>query len=151
MAFSLWNATKQILLLVEPGTPAGFAHLREIRTLLLPHGVHIAAPCPHEEECPLPDDDWCHFTCRIARSRLHKQLKGGDAPFEDEKFSYLALTRQNSAPAASRILRHPRIDSGKITLKLCTSEGLSTRQVRKKEGSLFKVARKSNCGDAFPE
>ena len=148
-ALQLWNATKQMLLLVEPGTPAGYAHLRKIRALLLKEGAHMAAPCPHENDCPLPEDDWGHFTCRVARSRLHKQLKGGDAPYEDEKFCYLALTRRQAAPASSRILRHPRIDPGKITLKLCAKEGLVIREVRKKDGPLFKAARKSNCGDAF--
>lgn len=149
-ALHLWNATEQILLLVEPGTPAGYAHLREIRALLLKEGAHMAAPCPHENDCPLPEDDWCHFTCRVARSRLHKQLKGGDAPYEDEKFCYLALTRQKCAPASARILRHPHIDPGKISLSLCTENGLSTREVRKKDGPLFKTARKSHCGDSFP-
>lgn len=148
-ALNLWNASKQVLLLIEPGTPAGYAHLREIRTLLLREGAHIAAPCPHENDCPLPEDDWCHFTCRVARSRIHKQLKGGDAPYEDEKFCYLALTRQQPIPAKARILRHPRIDPGKITLQLCTQEGLSTREIRKKDGPLFKTARKSDCGDSF--
>ena len=138
-----------MLLLIEPGTPAGYAHLREIRTLLLREGAHLAAPCPHENDCPLPEDDWCHFTCRVARSRIHKQLKGGDAPYEDEKFCYLALTRQQPIPAKARILRHPRIDPGKITLQLCTQEGLSTREIRKKDGPLFKTARKSDCGDSF--
>ena len=41
--------------------------------------------------------DWCHFTQRLPRSRAHKQIKGAELPFEDEKFSYVALTR---APAA---------------------------------------------------
>lgn len=149
-ARSLWNAAGQMLLIVEPGTPAGYAHLREIRSLLLKEGAHIAAPCSHENACPLPEDDWCHFTCRVARSRLHKQLKGGEAPYEDEKFCYLALTRKECAPAGARILRHPRIDPGKISLSLCTENGLSTREVRKKDGPLFKAARKSHCGDSFP-
>ncbi len=149
-ARSLWNTAGQMLLIVEPGTPAGYAHLREIRSLLLKEGAHMAAPCPHENACPLPEDDWCHFTCRVARSRLHKQLKGGEAPYEDEKFCYLALTRKECAPAGARILRHPRIDPGKISLSLCTENGLSTREVRKKDGPLFKAARKSHCGDSFP-
>lgn len=150
-ARNLWNAAGQMLLIVEPGTPAGYAHLREIRSLLLKEGAHMAAPCPHENACPLPEDDWCHFTCRVARSRLHKQLKGGDAPYEDEKFCYLALTRKGCTPAITRILRHPRIDPGRITLQLCTKESLAVREVRKKDGPLFKAARKANCGDSFPE
>ena len=45
----------------------------------------------------LQPPDWCHFTQRLPRSRAHKQIKGAELPFEDEKFSYVALTR---APVA---------------------------------------------------
>ena len=107
-------------------------------------------PCPHQKPCPLPSDDWCHFTCRIARSRLHRQLKGADAPYEDEKFCYLAFGRSASNRAVSRVLRHPQIESGRITLRLCTRSGLITLPVRKRDGSLFKSARKASSGDAFP-
>ena len=51
---------------------------------------------------------------------------------------------------SSRILRHPQIESGKITLQLCTPSGLVTLPVRKRDGTLFKTARKANSGDAFP-
>ena len=52
-----------------------------------------AAPCPHDGKCPLVAPDWCHFTQRFRRSRAHKQVKGAELPFEDEKFAYVALTR----------------------------------------------------------
>lgn len=101
--------------------------------------------------CPLPPDDWCHFSCRVARSRLHRQLKGGDAPYEDEKFCYLAFGRAKGRPgfipASYAILKS---ESGKITLQLCTPSGLVTLPVRKRDGTLFKTARKANSGDAFP-
>ena len=145
----LWDAADQLLLLVEPGTPAGYAQLREVRDLLLQRGAHIAAPCPHEGPCPMADDDWCHFTCRVQRSRLHKQLKGGEAPYEDEKFAYLALTREPCSHAAARVLRHPFIESGRVTLQLCGEEGLRTAVVRKRDGADFKRARKTDCGDEF--
>lgn len=145
----LWDAAENLLLLVEPGTPEGFRQLRAAREYLLAQGAVLLAPCPHEKTCPLPADDWCHFTCRIARSRIHRQLKGGDAPYEDEKFCYLAFGRTESVRASSRILRHPQIESGKITLRLCTPSGIVTLPVRKRDGALFKAARKSNSGDPF--
>ena len=46
----------------------------------------------------LQPPDWCHFTQRLQRSRAHKQVKGAELPFEDEKFAYVALTR---APVAA--------------------------------------------------
>ena len=87
---------------------------------------------------------------RVARSRLHKQLKGGEAPYEDEKFCFLAASREDVSPCAARVLRHPRIDSGRITLRLCTADGAEERVVTKKS-PLFKAARKSDAGGSFGE
>ncbi len=143
----LWESTEKLLVIIEPGTPEGFSQLREARKLLLDAGGYIAAPCPTCGECMLPEDDWCHFTARIARTKLHKQLKGGDAPYEDEKFCFLAVSR-NECAGRSRILRHPKIESGKITLHLCTAEGIADKIVTKKS-PLFKAARKSDSGDSF--
>lgn len=146
----LWQAARELLLLVEPGTPEGFCQLRAARDLLLSQGAFLLAPCPHGEACPLPGGDWCHFTCRVARSHLHRQLKEGEAPFEDEKFCYLAFGRTPGDRAAARVLRHPQVESGKITLRLCTRSGLVTLPVRKRDGQLFKLARKAGSGDSFP-
>lgn len=145
----LWNAAGEMLLLVEPGTPAGFAQLREIREELLATGAHIAAPCPHEEKCRLEKDDWCHFTCRVPRSQLHKLLKQGDAPYEDEKFAYLALAKSETNKPEARILRHPKIAKGRITLELCGRGENASITVTKKDGARFKAARKAKNGDIF--
>lgn len=144
----LWRCTEKLLLIVEPGTPEGFSQLKEARRQLIAEGAYIAAPCPHSAKCPIPAEDWCHFTVRIARSRLHKQLKGGDVPYEDEKFCFIAASREECGGAA-RILRHPRIDSGRITLHLCTENGITDSMITKKS-PLFKAARKSDSGDSFP-
>lgn len=146
---ALWNAADKMLLIIEPGTPVGFANIKAIRKQLIDSGAVIVAPCPHSNDCPLSDDDWCHFTARVSRTKLHKQLKGGDVPYEDEKFTYIAAVRTNAQPCKARILRHPKIESGKITLKLCTAEGITEKIITKKDGTLFKKARKSDCGNEF--
>ena len=143
----LWNCADKLLLLIEPGTPVGFSHLRKARTQLLALGGHMVAPCVHEGICPLPEDDWCQFTCRVQRSRLQKLLKGGDAPYEDEKFSYLAMAKEPSVLPDGRILRHPVKGSGHIGLKLCTAQGITETVVTKKQGEAYKAARKASAGD----
>lgn len=143
----LWAATVKILLIVEPGTPTGFSQLRVIRRMLLERDAHVIAPCPHETECEITQDDWCHFTCRVSRSRLHRRLKVGEVPYEDEKFAYLALTRDESRHAKARVLRHPQIGKGRVTLDLCTDEGISKMTFTKKNKELYKQARKAVCGD----
>lgn len=145
----LWESTEKLLIIIEPGTPVGFGNIKAVRKQLTEMGAAIIAPCPHKAECPLPDDDWCHFTARISRTKLHKLLKGGDVPYEDEKFSYIAAVKGDCEPFGCRVLRHPKIESGKITLKLCTENGITERIITKKDGVLFKKARKSDCGDKF--
>ena len=144
----LWESTERLLLIVEPGTPEGYANILSAREQLLSLGARIAAPCPHEMPCMLQKGDWCHFTVRVARSRLHKQLKGGDVPYEDEKFCFLAASREPVSRCSARVLRHPLIASGRITLELCTPEGVEERTVTKKSPQ-FKAARKSDAGDSF--
>lgn len=144
---ALWDAATHMLLVVGPGTPAGFSQLGEVRSLLLARGAHIAAPCPHEGQCLIPEGDWCHFTCRVSRSRLHRALKGGDAPYEDEKFAYVAFTKAPCSQAKARVLRHPLIEPGRVTLTLCAAEGIKKATVLKRDGEAFKWARKANCGD----
>ena len=145
----MWQAAGKLLVIVENGTPKGYEIIKEIREWAKKEGISIVAPCPNVEKCPMKGEDWCHFTCRVARSRIHKMLKGGDAPYEDEKFTYISLNREEVAGAKARILRHPKIESGKITLTLCTDKGKETTVVTKKYKAKFKTARKATAGDNF--
>jgi ribosomal protein RSM22 (predicted rRNA methylase) len=136
-----------MLLIVEPGTPAGFQNLMEARKILLSAGAHIAAPCPHEGECHMAEGDWCHFACRVQRSQLHRRLKGGEAPYEDEKFAYMAFTREPGLPVQYRILRHPQVRTGHVMVTVCGKDGIQTRTVSRKEGALYRQMRDSGAGD----
>lgn len=149
-AKAMWDNTKQMLLIVEPGTPIGSANIRRIREYLLGEDAYIAAPCPHSDKCQVSDDDWCHFTCRVQRSKLHKLVKAGDVPYEDEKFSYIAFSRTPCKLPTGRIMRHPMVQKGRIDLTLCQSDGQIERVgIHKKDGETYKIAKKSACGDAF--
>lgn len=144
----LWNAADHILLIVEPGTKEGFAVISQVREILLSQGAHLLAPCPHEGPCRLSDDDWCHFTCRVQRSKLHKLLKEGDVPYEDEKYSYIAFSKEEGERAQARILRHPYITKGQIDLEICGREKNGKVTLRKKDEA-YKAARKAKMGDAI--
>lgn len=145
----LWDSANKMLVIIEPGTPVGYVQLKKARDILISQGAHIAAPCPHEKACRLAENDWCHFTTRIQRSKIHKLLKEGDVPYEDEKYTYMAFTRELPKQATARILRHPYIEKGQISLELCTKIENKKVIVKKKAGSIFKEAKKSKCGDAI--
>lgn len=144
----LADSAEKLLLIVEPGTPKSFGLMIQTRRQLIEMGFSIQAPCPTDGECPLPGDDWCHFTARIARSRLHKQLKGADVPYEDEKFCFLAASKGSQENRSARIIRRPVIEPGKITLKLCAKQGVTTEMITRKDPR-FKAARKAQNGDIF--
>jgi len=144
----MYQATKDLIIIVDPGTPNGYKIIQEIRSALLAKGMHIIAPCPHEGKCPMSQDDWCHFVARIARSKLHKTLKEADAPYEDEKFSYIALSKNEINRCSNRILRHPHIYKGMVQLISCNNEGITKVEIRKSHPN-YKMAKKIKVGDSF--
>jgi ribosomal protein RSM22 (predicted rRNA methylase) len=142
----LWQAARVALILIEPGTPRGFAVIRAARSELLAAGAHMIAPCPSAGACPVVDPDWCHFAARVERSSLHRRIKGADLGYEDEKYSYVALAREPVAPATSRIVGRPRHHPGLIELDTCTPAGLTTVCVSKRERDRFRAARHAEWG-----
>ena len=146
----LWSLTGDTLLIVEPGTPAGWQRILDARALLLADGARMVAPCAHAQACPLVAPDWCHFSRRVARSRVHLQAKNAEVPWEDEKFSYLAVTRNSTVLPVARVIASPRAGSGKVALKLCESDGEArTVLITKREGARFKAARRAGWGDSL--
>ncbi|MFE0643816.1 small ribosomal subunit Rsm22 family protein [Streptomyces sp. NPDC058877] len=142
------------VVIVEPGTPDGYERIMEARTLLVEAGFTVAAPCPHSGACPIvPGSDWCHFSARVSRSSLHRQVKGGSLPYEDEKYAYVVAVRAADVPVdpvPSRIVRKPQIRKGQVLLELCGPEGLGRDTVTKRHGPLYKQARDAEWGDAWP-
>jgi ribosomal protein RSM22 (predicted rRNA methylase) len=144
----MWQKTRDTLLVVEPGTPAGYARIIALRERLIAMGAHVAAPCPHDGKCPLQPPDWCHFTQRLQRSRAHKQVKGAELPFEDERFAYVALTRAAVAQRPARVLAQPTVSKVEIAAKLCTPEGLTLTKVPRRAKADYAAARRWRWGDA---
>jgi ribosomal protein RSM22 (predicted rRNA methylase) len=143
----MWEKTRDTLLVVEPGTPAGYARIIALRERLIALGAHVAAPCPHDGECPLTAPDWCHFTQRLPRSRAHKQIKSAELPYEDEKFIYVALTRAPVALHRARVLAQPVITKIAVTAKLCTPHGVVSSIAPRRDKIAYARFRKYNWGD----
>lgn len=144
-----WSSANTALVIIEPGTMAGFNQIRKLRDNLIDLGGHLIAPCPHQKECPISQDDWCHFSQRVDRSSLHRRLKTGTLGHEDEKFSYIAASKNPTQPANARVLRHPKRRSGHAQLQLCTDGEIQTITVTRKDKNNWKRARKIDWGDAW--
>lgn len=142
------------VVVVEPGTPEGYGRVLRARDHLVAAGLTVLAPCPHSAACPIAlGSDWCHFAARVSRSSLHRQVKGGSLPYEDEKFSYVAAVTPDVAGRTPehRVVRHPQIRKGQVLLDLCSAEGELRREVvAKRHGPLYRAARDVAWGDAWP-
>lgn len=147
---AMWAKTNDTLVIVEPGTPAGYQRILDARAQLIKAGAHVIAPCPHDVACPLVKPDWCHFSQRLQRSRVHKQLKSAELPYEDEKFIYLAVSSIPVTPRPSRVLAQPVTTKIAITAKLCTESGVIAAVAPKRDKALYAKFRKLDWGDTVP-
>jgi ribosomal protein RSM22 (predicted rRNA methylase) len=167
----VWNATREALVIVEPGTPAGYRTMIDARRRGIDRGAHVAAPCPHDAPCPMEyTESWCHFAERLARSRRHRHAKGASLGYEDEKYSYVVLVRPGllppakreateqgtgetirgvevSRPATGRIVEPPSVSKGGVRLPLCTERGLVTEEIPRRDKPTYKAAKKARWGD----
>lgn len=146
----IWDSESKTIAIIEPGTPAGYETILQTREFFLRAGGHILAPCPHEKGCPLQGGNWCHFSVRLPRTKLQRFLKEGNLGYEDEKYSYLIVTREKKETLKGRVLRHPFKGSGFVKLNLCTPSGENVEQtVSRKEKDPYKRARRISWGDLF--
>jgi ribosomal protein RSM22 (predicted rRNA methylase) len=144
-----WAATRDTLIVIDPGTSPGFERVRLARARLVEMGARVAAPCPHGAPCPMTAPDWCHVAARTDRTRLHRRLKGGSLGYEDEKFSYVAVTRRDPGAPAARIVARPQPRTGLVTLRLCTRDGLRIETVSRRHGPRYRAARHAAWGDEW--
>jgi ribosomal protein RSM22 (predicted rRNA methylase) len=139
------------LVLIEPGTPAGFERLRAVRAALIEDGAQIAAPCPHHLACPIAPPDWRHFSVRVQRRRDHLTVKAAEAPFEDEPFIYLAAARAPPARRAARVIARPVRAKMGLTARLCGLDGAAREVVVPvRDKAATRAVRRLEEGDMWP-
>ncbi len=145
-----WQTCNEALVLIEPGTPQGFARIKNLRLQLLDLGAFAVAPCTHRNICPLLQDDWCHFSARVPRTSLHRYLKGADLSYEDEKYSFFIASKKTHTKPEARIIKAPRVRGGHVLLDLCREDGLKNITIGKNDKADFRAARKAKWGDGWP-
>ncbi|MBI5273532.1 MAG: hypothetical protein HY860_00575 [Chlamydiales bacterium] len=141
-----FKLAKQFLVVIEPGTPKGYDNIIKIRDIGLRLGGRVLAPCPHEKKCPLLAGDWCHFSVRLNRTSEHRKLKQGSLSYEDEKFSYVILSKEPFERCKERVLRHPIHRKGLVEMKLCTENGIQNKIFTKSNNENFKTIKKKEWG-----
>ncbi|HTT47035.1 MAG TPA: small ribosomal subunit Rsm22 family protein [Pseudolabrys sp.] len=148
---NLWKLTDALLVIVEPGTPAGFKRVLQCRDALLASGAHIIAPCSHDGLCPLSASDrWCHFSARLPRSRDHQITKGARVPYEDEKFSYLIAGKASAdVKRGRRILATPKVTKAAVMLTLCAPGTPAECVIARQRKDAYKAAKRYDWGDAI--
>ena len=148
-ARTLWASTAQALVVIEPGTPAGYQRIIQIRSLLVAEGAHVAAPCPHDADLSAaPRRTGAISRKRLPRSRDHLQVKGAEVPFEDEKFSYVVLVRHPPSRIDARVLAPPVVTKSAVTAKLCTADGVVHEVVARRDGATYRRNKSWRWGDA---
>jgi ribosomal protein RSM22 (predicted rRNA methylase) len=146
----LWQHTLDTCVIVEPGTPRGFDLVRQAGACLVGAEALILAPFPWDWECLESAHDWCHFSERVPRTRLHRAAKNAELSYEDEKYCYIAASRWEGVPIAARVIRQPQVRSGHIRLVLCTPEGVKHLVVARSQGEAYRRAKHLAWGSAIP-
>jgi ribosomal protein RSM22 (predicted rRNA methylase) len=80
---------------------------------------------------------------------LHKQLKSGELGYEDEKFSYLIVSRNAIETPQARIIAKPEFHKGWLQLPLGTQGRIDNKKFSAKDKEKYKHARKSSWGDGL--
>lgn len=141
---------KKYVVILEPGTPLGYKKLMKMREFLIKQGLYMVAPCPHNKPCPMLDKQWCHFSQRLPRTVLHKNLKNATLGFEDEKFSYIVVAKERYIKEGYRIINTPLRRSGFVELDVCsTHEGLLKKKTSKKDKKFFDSVKKLEWGSFY--
>lgn len=147
----LWTHTQGVCVIVEPGTPRGYAHIVAAGEELHAAGARIIAPVPRTWPCLEHERDWLHFSERVSRTRLQRSAKEASLSYEDEKYCYVAASRLEPRPIAARVVRQPQIRSGHVRLTLCTGDGIRHLVVPRSQKEAYRKAKELRWGSAIEQ
>jgi len=103
-AQALWAATRRFSVVIEPGTPAGYGRIMQIRSLLIAAGAHVAAPARTNatarwsRRTGATSPNGCRARATISRSRRQRAVRG-------REFSYVVASRAPPRRIDARVLR----------------------------------------------
>lgn len=99
-----YSTPEASFILVEPGVPKAARTLSLLRTRFITLGKTIAAPCPHEQDCPMngfkaytgSQNKWCNFAFKTedAPEKLLKLSERAKLPKERATLSFIAVSNE---------------------------------------------------------
>ena len=136
------NSSNNYVLIVDTGTPRTYENFMRIKKMVFDMGYKVIAPCQNEK-CGLKND-YCQFYARVERSSLLKLSKSAELSYEDEKYFYLLISKDDSGKfePEKRVIRRPQIKTNFIELKLCSNAGILDEKFTKKDKESYKQAKK---------
>ena len=140
----IFELAEQYVFVVEPGTPNGYENIIEAKKVANALNWYSLLPCA-SMNCNLRDKDWCHFSIRVPRTKLHINLKNAILPYEDEKFCYAIFSKKETKFFNNKtIIKKPIKKSGHVIFDICSADGIQ-RIVR-----TDKASKKLRWGDQIP-
>jgi len=139
------NASNRYVLLIDTGTPRTYENFMKVKRMVPEYGWKVIAPCM-TEKCGLKND-YCQFYARVERSSLQKMAKEASLSYEDEKYFYLLLAKDDVKIKQSRVIRRPIIKTNVTELKVCDSSGVREVLVTKKNKEIYKKSKKTKINE----
>lgn len=139
------ESANKYLLIIDTGTPRTYENMMTVKRFVQEKGYNVIAPCM-SKKCGLKND-YCQFYARVERSALMRQAKQSELSYEDEKYFYLLISKENAEICGKRVIRRPIIKPNNVELMLCSSDGAGRESFTKKNKEIFKQAKKSKIND----
>ncbi|MEM6954690.1 MAG: small ribosomal subunit Rsm22 family protein [Myxococcota bacterium] len=119
------------IVVLEPALKSVTRALHELRAELLSAGLHVFAPCLHEEPCPMlaSPRDWCHESRPFAfGDELKKVARAAGLRFERITYAYLTLVThgrslRSALGGGARVVSERLVSKGKAELFVCDGSG----------------------------
>ena len=144
----LLECSSKYVLIVDTGTPDSYKNMMKLKFYAKEKGFSTLAPC-FCEICPLIND-YCQFYARVERTKVLRQAKSASLSYEDEKYFYLLLSKdENLNQDKKRVIRRPIIKENEIELTICSSKGVEKQKFTKKNKEEFKKAKKIKINEIF--
>lgn len=120
----IFKLSEEYVFIIEPGTPDGYFNILEAKKIANELNWYPLMPCA-QMGCDLKKGDWCHFSVRLPRTKLHTQLKKAKLSYEDEKFCYVIFSKRRSDFVDnSTIIKNPIKRSGHTIFDICSKDGV---------------------------